>query len=156
MISDQAQKNTIILFLKNKKKPNLLFNTRRSTLNILTVKNVGACFHTNIKSCSTYRKKKKSLSFSELFFHSDMTRHDRFWNKTNSSRSEIKEIRWSCGSLMDRNLFLYFDDSHIYLIFIIICTDYINRKNFSEFFRKFRTLIFARAYLTRNVLWLHW
>lgn len=67
MISDQAQKNTIILFLKNKKKPNLLFNTRRSTLNILTVKNVGACFHTNIKSCSAYRKK-KNLFHSQSFF----------------------------------------------------------------------------------------
>lgn len=67
MISDQAQKNTIILFLKNKKKPNLLFNTRRSTLKILTVKNVGACFHTNIKSCSAYRKK-KNLFHSQSFF----------------------------------------------------------------------------------------
>lgn len=67
MISDQAQKNTIILFLKNKKKPNLLFNTRRSTLNILTVKNVGACFHTNIKSCSAYRKKKNHFH-SQSFF----------------------------------------------------------------------------------------
>ena len=67
MISDQAQKNTIILFLKNKKKPNLLFNTRRSILKILTVKNVGACFHTNIKSCSTNRKKKNHFH-SQSFF----------------------------------------------------------------------------------------
>ena len=67
MISDQAQKNTIILFLKNKKKPNLLFNTRRSTLKILTVKNVGACFHTNIKSCSTYRKKKITFILRAFF-----------------------------------------------------------------------------------------
>ena len=67
MISDQAQKNTIILFSKNKKKQNLLSNTRRSTLNILTVKNVGACFHTNIKSCSAYRKKKYH-SHSQSFF----------------------------------------------------------------------------------------
>lgn len=63
----KLKKNTIILFLKNKKKPNLLFNTRRSTLNILTVKNVGACFHTNIKSCSAYRKKKYH-SHSQSFF----------------------------------------------------------------------------------------